>query len=110
MSTGTLTIDLDAIRTNWSTLAAQTRAECAAVLKADAYGAGAGRVARALAHAGCRRFFVAVAEEGAAIRETLGPDVEISVFSGHMRGDTDMIGDLGLVPMINSLDQLTRHF
>ena len=27
-----------------------------------------------------------------------------------MRGDTDMIGDLGLTPMLNSLDQLTRHF
>jgi len=110
MSTGTLTVDLDAITANWRALAALTRAECAAVVKADAYGTGAGRVARALAHAGCRRFFVAVAEEGAALRETLGPDIEISVFSGHMRGDTDMIGDLGLVPMINSLDQLTRHF
>lgn len=110
MSTGTLTIDLDAIAANWRALAAQTRAECAAVVKADAYGTGTGRVARALAHAGCQRFFVAVAEEGAAIRQTLGPDVEINVFSGHMRGDTDMIADLGLVPMINSLDQLTRHF
>lgn len=110
MSTGTLTIDLDAITANWRALAALTRAECGAVVKADAYGTGAGRVARALAHAGCRRFFVAVAEEGAALRETLGPDIEISVFSGHMRGDTDMIADLGLVPMINSLDQLTRHF
>lgn len=110
MSTGTLTIDLDAITANWRALAAHTRAECAAVVKADAYGTGAGRVARALAHAGCQRFFVAVAEEGAAIRQTLGPDVEINVFSGHMRGDTDMIADLGLIPMINSLDQLTRHF
>ncbi|MBW7921742.1 MAG: alanine racemase [Rubellimicrobium sp.] len=110
MSTGTLTIDLDAIVANWRALAAMTRAETAAVVKADAYGTGAGRVARALAHAGCRRFFVAVAEEGAALRETVGPDVEIGVFSGHMRGDTDMIADLGLTPMINSLDQLTRHF
>ena len=69
MSTGTLTIDLDAIAANWRALAAQTRAECAAVVKADGYGTGAGRIARALAHAGCRRFLVAVAEEAAAIRQ-----------------------------------------
>ncbi len=110
MSTGNLIIDLDAITANWRALAALTRAECAAVVKADAYGTGAGQVALALAHAGCRRFFVAMAEEGAAVRETLGPDIEIGVFSGHMPGDTEMIGSLGLTPMINSLDQLTRHF
>ena len=27
-----------------------------------------------------------------------------------MAGDTEMIGDLGLTPMLNSLDQVTRHF
>ena len=26
-----------------------------------------------------------------------------------MPGDTDMIGDLDLTPMLNSVDQLTRH-
>ena len=109
MSTGTLTIDLDALVANWRALAGLTRAETAAVVKADGYGLGSGRVARALARAGCRRFFVAVAEEGAAVREALGPDPEICVFSGHMRGDTDRIADLGLTPMLNSVDQLTRH-
>jgi alanine racemase len=110
MSTASLAIDLDAIADNWRRLAALSRAETAAVVKADAYGLGAGRVARALARAGARRFFVAVAEEGAALREALGPGPEICVFSGHMRGDTDIIADLGLTPMLNTLDQLTRHF
>ena len=32
------------------------------------------------------------------------------VYAGHMAGDTDMIGDLDLIPMLNSIDQLTRHF
>lgn len=109
MSTGSLSIDLDAIVANWRALGAMTRAEPGAVVKADAYGTGAGRVARALARAGCRRFFVAAAEEGATVRQALGPGPEINVFSGHMRGDTDMIGDLTLTPMLNSLDQLTRH-
>ena len=109
MSTATLTIDLDAVIANWRALDAMTSGETAAVVKADAYGLGAPRVARALAHAGARSFFVAVAEEGAALRDALGPGPAIYVFSGHMAGDTDMIGDLDLVPMINSLDQMIRH-
>ncbi|MDT8328737.1 MAG: alanine racemase, partial [Roseovarius sp.] len=109
MSTAILTIDLDAIVANWRALDAMTEGETAAVVKADAYGLGLTRVARALARAGARTFFVAVAEEGAALREALGPGPVIYVFSGHMRGDADMIGDMDLVPMINSLDQLIRH-
>lgn len=112
MSTGRLTIDLDAIAANWRALDAMSAPEVqtAAVVKADGYGLGAGKVARALAAAGARRFFVAVAEEGWALREALGPGPEIGVFSGHMAGDTDMINDLGLVPMLNSIEQMTRHF
>jgi len=110
MSTAVLTVDLDAIAANWRALDAMTSAETGAVIKANGYGLDAGRVARALMRAGARRFFVAAAEEGAAVRQAVGPDPEICVFSGHMRGDTDTIGDLMLTPMLNSVDQLTRHF
>lgn len=110
MTTATLSIDLDAIAANWQRLARLTQARTGAVVKADAYGLGAGRVARRLAREGCTTFFVAVAEEGAALREALGPDPELFIFSGHMRGDTDMIADLGLTPILNSMDQITRHF
>ncbi len=110
MGTATLHIDLDALVRNWQALDAMTDVETAAVVKADAYGLGAGRVARALSQAGCNLFFVAVAEEGAALREAFGPDPRICVFAGHMRGDTDMIHDLALIPMLNSIEQMTRHF
>ncbi|SMX34226.1 alanine racemase [Actibacterium lipolyticum] len=112
MATGSLSIDLDALMRNWQALNKATgeNVETAAVVKADGYGLGAGRAARALARAGARRFFVAVAEEGAALREVLGRGPEIYVFGGHMPGDTDMINDLDLIPMLNSLNQLTRHF
>jgi alanine racemase len=111
MTTGTLTIDLDAIAANWRALDRLTAADVqtAAVVKADAYGLGVTRVARALARAGARRFFVAYAEEGAAVRQALGPGPQIAVLSGHMAGDTEMIHDLDLTPMLNSLDQITRH-
>ena len=109
MTSAILTVDLDALSANWRGLASLCETETGAVVKADAYGLGAGRVARALARAGARRFFVAVAQEGASLRQALGPGPEIIVLSGHMRGDTDMIGDLELTPAINSMDQLTRH-
>lgn len=110
MSTGQLTIDLGALVGNWRALDSRTACETAAVVKADGYGLGAGKVANALAGAGCRQFFVAVAEEGATLRKALGPAPQIGVFSGHMDGDTGLIRDAGLVPMLNSLDQVLRHF
>lgn len=112
MATGTLTIDLSALAANWRALDAASgpAVETGAVVKADGYGLGAREMAAALARAGARRFFVAVAEEGAALRQTLGPRPEIFVFSGHMVGDTDLIRDLSLTPLLNSIEQLTRHF
>jgi alanine racemase len=112
MGTATLSIDLDAVVSNWRALDAASGqgTETGAVVKADAYGLGATRVARALARAGARTFFVAVAEEGAALRTALGPGPDILVFSGHMSGDTELIGGKRLTPMLNSIDQLTRHF
>ncbi len=111
MATATLTIDLDAIAANWRALDRMTGpdVQTAAVVKADAYGLGVTRVTRTLAQAGARRFFVAFAEEGAAVRQALGPGPQIAVLSGHMPGDTEMIHDLDLTPMLNSLEQITRH-
>lgn len=111
MATASLSIDLDAIAANWRALDRLTPSgvQTAAVVKADAYGLGSARVVRALAQAGARRFFVAVAEEGAAVRQALGPGPQICILSGHMAGDTEMIHDLDLTPMLNSVDQVTRH-
>ena len=110
MSTGKLRIDLDAIVANWRALDAKTAVETGAVVKADGYGLGSDYVARALYRAGARKFFVAAAEEGGKVRSAIGSDADVFVFSGHMAGDTDMIADLHLTPMLNSLDQMTRHF
>lgn len=109
MSTATLTIDLSAIAANWRMLDAMTDCETAAVVKANAYGLGTAQVAHTLAKAGARWFFVAAAEEGVAVRTALGPGPMICVFSGHMAGDTDLIRDHDLTPMLNSIDQLLRH-
>src|SRR5712671_1062706 len=51
-ATGVLTVDLDAIVANWRKLEkTAVPAECAGVIKADAYGCGIDPVARALAPA-----------------------------------------------------------
>lgn len=109
MAQAVLTIDLGAIRANWRDLAAQSRGQTAAVVKANAYGLGADRVALALAEEGARTFFVATCEEGASLRRSLGQEPVIMVFSGHMAGDTSLIRDANLVPLLNSVDQMLRH-
>jgi len=91
MSTAKLTINLDALVTNWQNLNTMTNCETAAVVKANGYGLDAARVAKALAKVGARNFFVAAAEEGVALRRALGPGPGISVFSGHMEGDAKLL-------------------
>lgn len=109
MSAALLTIDLDAIASNWRALDRLNTGETAATIKADAYGLGAAPVARRLAAEGVRSFCVALAEEGAAIRQSVGAGPRIFVFSGHMAGDTQALRNLDLIPLLNSAEQLVRH-
>ncbi|MFQ5622384.1 MAG: alanine racemase [Paracoccaceae bacterium] len=110
MTRATLTIDLAAIAANWRALDALTGpgTETAAVVKADAYGLGLDRVAPALAAAGVKTFFVALAEEGVTLRGILGPEPDIHVFSGYMRGDAEAYETQGLSPLLNSAEQAGR--
>jgi len=111
MARARLTIDLDAVAANWHALDALSAAsvETAAVLKADAYGLGIDAVAPALARAGARSFFVALAEEGAALRELLGSGPAIHVFAGLMPGDAGLVRAYDLVPCLDSAAQM-REF
>ncbi len=110
MSTARLSINLLALASNWRALSSLSSAETGAVVKADAYGLGAEPVALALAEEGVRSFFVAAAEEGVPIRKVLGSEPRIFVFSGHMDGDTDLLRDHDLIPLLNAPQQVQRHF
>lgn len=101
-----LTVDLAAIVANWRLLTARHGAPCAGVVKADAYGLGAARVATALAAAGCRDFFVATLGEGLALRAALGPGPRIGVLGGFPPGAD---GDAALLPVLNSLAAALAH-
>ncbi|MDZ7923903.1 MAG: alanine racemase [Marinagarivorans sp.] len=81
-----ITVDLQAIANNWLTLkAALGLADCAAVVKADAYGLGAKAVVAQLLSVGCRHFFVANINEAAVVRgvcEEHGIDATIYTLQG----------------------------
>ncbi len=104
---GRLAIDLGAIQRNYRRLRQEIGAsvECAAVVKADAYGLGAARVAPALAAVGARRFFVAQIEEGILLRPLL-PGAESFVGNGGQPGLEAEIEAHDLVPVLNGLDQI----
>src|ERR1700694_4203735 len=88
-SPGILTIDLDAIVANWRKLEkTAVPAECAAVIKADAYGCGGAPVARAVWAAACKTFFVAPLDEARAARDAL-PSAEIYVLDGFFQNSGD---------------------
>lgn len=61
-----------------------------------------------LAEEGVRQFFVAAAEEGAAVRDAVGPKPQIFVFSGFMEGDNGLHYADNLIPLINSPEQYKR--
>lgn len=102
-----LTVDLGAVCDNWRMLKARLHgAECAAVVKADAYGLGAVKVASALYRAGCRHFFVAHLDEAIELRPLLQRDATVYVLHGPLPGAEAEFMHHGLVPVLNSLPQL----
>lgn len=102
-----LQIDLDALVANWRMFQRRAgHAYAAAVVKADAYGLGAEPVAKALAKAGCSRFYVAWPQEGSALRRILGATPEINVFHGPTRDTMDAFAMYHLVPVLNHLEQV----
>lgn len=104
--TAILTIDLDALAANYRSLRdLAASAECAAVVKADAYGLGMAKAAPALARAGCRTFFVATLGEATALRALL-PGAVIYVFSGLMPGTAELYRAADLRPVLNSADEI----
>ena len=103
---GTLVVDLDALARNYRRMRdAAAPAECAAVVKADAYGLGLAPVAARLALEGCTRFFVATVDEGRELRRLL-PDATIYVLEGVPGGAAAALHAAFLTPVLNSLDQI----
>src|SRR5713226_35788 len=107
-ATGVLTVDLDAIVANWRKLEkAAVPAECAAVIKADAYGCGVDPVARALSTAGCKTFFVATVDEARAARAAV-PSATLYALDGLFQNSGDAFAKVDCKPVIGDLNELAK--
>jgi alanine racemase len=101
-----LNVDLGALRANWARLnEVSGRAECAGVIKADAYGLGLAPIARALTSEGCKTFFVATVDEGRAARE-VQPGATIYVLDGLLPGAEPYYAGFDLRPALSSLAEV----
>lgn len=104
-----LYIDLSAIVQNYHHLQTKVSpAQCGAVVKADAYGLGMISVAKALAKAGCKEFFVAHLDEGIALRSILNQNYSIYVLHGLPANTETLFLKYHLTPILNDIHQLQR--
>jgi len=102
-----LTIDFGALRENHRLLRSLLgAAACAGVVKADAYGLGARKVAAALAADGCRTFFTAHVSEALDLRQALDERHAIYVLNGLPPGSEPDCAEAGVWPVVNCLEQL----
>lgn len=96
-----LHINIPALQANYAKLAQKSgRADCAAVVKADAYGLGMEIIAPALWQAGCRQFFVAQLDEALTLRRALD-QARIFVFGGLRAGTEREYLAHRLIPVFN---------
>ena len=106
---GVMTVDLDALVANWRKLEKTgVPAECAGVVKANAYGCGAPEVARALSNAGCKTFFVATLDEARALRAAVPASAAIYVLSGFFQNTGDAYAKSDCRPVIGDLNELAE--
>ncbi|MBD3845091.1 alanine racemase [Bosea sp. SSUT16] len=101
----TLTIDLDALVSNWRLLGKRAGTEAGAVVKADAYGIGIEPAVTALSRAGCRNFFVAHLSEGIRARK-VAPGATVYILNGLLPGSGGIYAEHELSPVLGSHEEL----
>ena len=110
ISNSFLEINIDSIIHNYQLINNKVgNTECAAVLKADAYGMGASVIAKALDKAGCSTFFVATIDEGIDLRACFSKNEnQIAVLSGLLEGSEDIFYSNKLTPVLNDTEQIKK--
>ena len=104
---GVLKINLTALALNWDALAKRTEAECAAVVKADAYGCGIDPITATLAKSGCKTFFVSNLAEARRVR-AITPQSTIYVLNGLYTGTAAAFAEVNARPVISSLVEMAE--
>ena len=101
-------ISTNDIKNNWITLNKISNFAASAVIKANSYGFGMTKVAKALKDVGCNFFYVAQFEEAINLRKSLKSDaIKIGVFEGFLHNPKDY-KFYNLVPIINNINQLDK--
>ena len=92
-------VDLDRLDANYAAIARYAGRPVMPVVKADAYGHGAGVVGRRLESRGAPMLAVAYPEEGVALREA-GVAVPIVVLAGFSAGQVGLLRERRLTPVV----------
>jgi alanine racemase len=104
---GILKVNLTNLAANFERLSKRTDAECAAVVKADAYGCGIGPIAGALSKSGCNTFFVSDLAQAKRVR-TVAPRAVIYLLGGFYSGTGPAFAEIDARPVINSAIELAE--
>lgn len=102
-------VDLDALRWNYRQIRAKVGpdVQILSMVKANAYGHGARRIAEVLAAEGCDAFGVATLEEGLELREA-GIQAPILVVGGAYPEQLDRFKEDKLTPVVHDPESLAR--
>jgi alanine racemase len=102
-----LTIDRNAIQSNWRWLADQAGVAAGAAVKADGYGLGARETVEALLDVGCHDFFVSTWSEAEGLGN-LPENASLVVLHGVGPDDIEAALRLSARPCLNSVEQVAR--
>jgi alanine racemase len=102
---GILKIDLTAVASNWESLAKRSDAQCAAVVKADAFGCGIDPVTATLKEVGCSTFFVSNLAEARRVRAA-APNSAVYVLNGFYADTGPAFAEIDARPVINNLIEM----
>lgn len=107
-----LLVNLERVAYNFNVLKKKLgNVECAATLKANAYGVGAGKIAKTLIREGCSTFFLATIDEAIELRKEISStNPRIIVLNGVPRGTESTFREYQLIPTLNDLDQVNRWY
>ena len=102
-----LEINLKALSKNFALIKKNLKSttECAATVKADAYGIGAKKVVTRLIANGCKTFFVAHLSESVELRN-ISKKIRIFCYHGIDKKNYREFIKFNVIPIANSIDQL----
>ena len=104
-----LEINLKALSKNYSSIKKKLnkKIDCAATVKADAYGVGDKHVVKCLIKKGCKTFFVAHFSEAVKLRE-YSKKIKIFCYHGINIKNYKKFITFNIIPVANTLEQIVK--